>query len=107
MGVPGTPSYRWIILLVATLVQVGVSSLQQAPAALGPVLTRDLDLTRAQIGILSSAIWGGMLFTMPPVGLIADLTGSYGASWLGLAGWTAVGIALGLLARESREGANP
>jgi hypothetical protein len=34
------PSYRWIILLFATLVQVGASILQQAPAALGPLLTR-------------------------------------------------------------------
>jgi MFS transporter, ACS family, hexuronate transporter len=75
MGVLGTSSYRWVILLVATLVQVGVSSLQQAPAALGPVLTRDLDLTRAQIGILSSAIWGGMLFAMLPVGLLIDRHG--------------------------------
>lgn len=75
MGVLGTSSYRWVILLVATLVQVGVSTLQQAPAALGPVLTRDLDLARAQIGILSSAIWGGMLFAMLPVGLLIDRHG--------------------------------
>ena len=63
-------SYRWTILLLATLVQVGVSILQQAPAALGPVLIRDLDLSRAQIGLLSSAIWGGMLLGMLPVGLL-------------------------------------
>jgi MFS transporter, ACS family, hexuronate transporter len=75
MGVLSTSSYRWIILLLATLVQVGVSILQQAPAALGPVLTQDLDLTRAQIGILSSAIWGGMLFAMLPVGLLIDRHG--------------------------------
>jgi hypothetical protein len=33
MGALSTSSYRWIILLLATLVQVGVSILQQAPAA--------------------------------------------------------------------------
>jgi ACS family hexuronate transporter-like MFS transporter len=49
----------------------------------------------------------GMFLASPLFGLVADLTGSYGASWLGLAGWTAVGIALGLLAREPREGAKP
>jgi MFS transporter, ACS family, hexuronate transporter len=49
----------------------------------------------------------GMFFATPLFGLIADLTGSYGASWLGLAGWTSVGISLGLLAREPREGAKP
>ena len=67
--------YRWTILLLATLVQVGVSVLQQAPAALGPVLTQDLDLSRAQVGLLSSAIWGGMLLAMLPVGLLIDRHG--------------------------------
>src|ERR671916_534109 len=75
MGELSTSSYRWIILLLATLVQVGVSILQQAPAALGPVLTADLELSRAQIGLLSSAIWGGMLIAMLPVGLLIDRHG--------------------------------
>ncbi len=75
MGSLGTSSYRWIILLLATLVQVGVSILQQAPAALEPVPTTDLDLSRAQIGLLSSAIWGGMLLAMLPVGLLIDRHG--------------------------------
>jgi MFS family permease len=70
-----TSPYRWIILLLATLVQVGVSILQQAPAALGPVLTADLELSRVQIGLLSSAIWGGMLLTMLPAGLLIDRHG--------------------------------
>lgn len=75
MKVSDVSSYRWTILLLATLVQVGVSILQQAPAALGPVLIRDLDLSRAQIGLLSSAIWGGMLLGMLPVGLLIDRRG--------------------------------
>jgi fucose permease len=49
----------------------------------------------------------GMFFASPLFGLVADLTGSYDTSWLGLVGWTAVGIALGLLARESRTSAKP
>ncbi len=61
--------FRWTILLLVTLVQVG------------------------------------MFLVSPLFGLVADLTGSYAASWLGLAGWTAFGIMLGLLAREPREGA--
>lgn len=75
MEVPAASPYRWAILLLATLVQVGVSILQQAPAALGPVLTQDLDLSRAQVGLLSSAIWGGMLLAMLPVGLLIDRHG--------------------------------
>jgi sugar phosphate permease len=75
MGELSTSPYRWIILLLATLVQVGVSILQQAPAALGPVFTAELELSRAQIGLLSSAIWGGMLLAMLPVGLLIDRHG--------------------------------
>ena len=76
-------------LLLATLVQVGVSILQQAPAALGPVLTADLELSRAQIGLLSSAIWGGMLLTMLPVGLLID---RHGERRLIMAGVTAMAL---------------
>ncbi len=61
--------FRWTILLLVTLVQVG------------------------------------MFLVSPLFGLVADLTGSYAASWLGLAGWAVVGIVLGLLARQPREGA--
>ena len=39
---------------------------------LGPVLSNELDLSRTQIGLLSSAIWSGMLVTMVPVGTIID-----------------------------------
>src|SRR5215203_1643418 len=92
MGVLSTSSYRWIILLLATLVQVGVSILQQAPAALGPVLTRDLDLTRAQIGILSSAIWGGMLFAMLPVGLLIDRRGERQLITVGVTAMALLGL---------------
>jgi sugar phosphate permease len=89
LKVSDVSSYRWTILLLATLVQVGVSILQQAPAALGPVLIRDLDLSRAQIGLLSSAIWGGMLLAMLPVGLLID---RHGERRLIVAGVTAMAL---------------
>lgn len=89
MGVLGTSPYRWVILLIATLVQVGVSILQQAPAALGPILTQDLGFSRAQVGFLSSAIWGGMLIAMLPVGLLIDRRGERGVI---LAGVTAMAL---------------
>ncbi len=75
LGETGLSSYRWITLLLATSVQIGVSILQQAPAALGPVLSRALDLSHAQIGLLSSAIWAGMLVTMLPMGVMIDRRG--------------------------------
>lgn len=68
-------SYRWVILAVTTLTQAGVSILQQVPAALGPVLTSELHISRAQVGLLASAIWGGMLFTMLISGILIDRRG--------------------------------
>jgi MFS family permease len=103
MGSLSTSSYRWVVLLIATLVQVGVSILQQAPAALGPILTEDLGLSRAQVGLLSSAIWGGMLIAMLPVGLLIDRRGERGAILAGvtimalLALWAAQVSAFGWL----------
>ena len=49
----------------------------------------------------------GMFLVSPLFGLVADLTGLYGASWLGLAGRAVVGVALGILAHEPGEGAKP
>ena len=71
-------AYRWIVLLLATLVQVGVSMLQQAPSALGPLLTTGLDLSRAQLGLLSSAIIGGMTLTTLLMGVLIDRRGERG-----------------------------
>lgn len=85
--------YRWITLLLATSVQVGVSTLQQAPAALGPVLSRALDLSNAQIGLLSSAIWSGMLVTMLPTGILIDRRGEKAVILVGVAAMIAMVIA--------------
>ena len=68
-------SFRWIVLGIATLMQVGVSLPQQTPAALGPVLTHALGLSRAELGLLTSAIWGGMLIGMLPFGMLVDRYG--------------------------------
>ena len=53
-------------------------------------------------GLTVAFIW--MSLASPLFGLVADLTGSYGVSWLGLAGWAVVGVVLGLLAHEPPEG---
>lgn len=85
MGDTVPSPYRWVILLLATSVQIGVSILQQAPAALGPVLSRALDLSNAQIGLLSSAIWSGMLVTMLPMGIMIDRRGEKAVILVGVA----------------------
>lgn len=55
--------------------QVGNSLPQQTPAALGPILIPALHLSRAELGLLTSAIWGGMLLGMLPAGLLVDRHG--------------------------------
>jgi len=59
------------------------------------------------IGASLTIAFVGMFLASPLFGLAADLTGSYGAPWLGLAGWALVGVLLGFLVREPREGAKP
>ena len=55
--------------------QLGVSLPQQTPAAIGPLLTQALGLHRAELGLLTSAIWGGMLIGMLPFGMLVDRFG--------------------------------
>ena len=64
-----------VALVSITFLQVGVSVLQQGPAALGPLLVGDLHISRAQLGLLTSAIWGGMLLGTLPGGLLVDRMG--------------------------------
>jgi sugar phosphate permease len=64
-----------VVLLLATLVQASVSMLQQAPAALGPVLADDLGIGPAQLGFLSAALLGGMAMTTLLMGILIDRRG--------------------------------
>lgn len=64
-----------MVLGLATGMQVGMSMPQQTPAAIGPVLTDALHLTRTELGLLTSAIWGGMLLGLLPFGLLIDRYG--------------------------------
>src|SRR5215510_8929218 len=67
--------FRWTVLGLATLMQLGVSLPQQTPAAIGPALSHSLGLTRAELGLLTAAIWGGMLIGMLPFGMLVDRYG--------------------------------
>ena len=72
---PTAGRFRWTVLGLATLMQVGVSLPQQTPAAIGPALSHSLGLARAELGLLTSAIWGGMLIGMLPFGILVDRYG--------------------------------
>jgi MFS transporter, ACS family, hexuronate transporter len=67
--------YRWVVLGGATVMQLGVSMPQQTPAAIGPVLMDSLHISNAQLGLLTSAIWGGMLLGFIPFGFLVDRFG--------------------------------
>jgi MFS family permease len=90
-------AYRWTVLAIATLMQVGISMPQQTPAAIGPVITRELGLTRSELGLLTSAIWGGMLLGMLVTGMLAD---RFGERWVIAAGGGLLGLVL-LLAGQA------
>lgn len=64
-----------MVLSAATVMQVGVSMPQQTPAAIGPVLITSLHISNAQLGLLTSAIWGGMLLGFIPFGVLVDRFG--------------------------------
>ena len=74
-GGPVTGRFRWVVLSAATLMQIGVSLPQQTPAAIGPILILSLRIDNAQLGLLTSAIWGGMLLGFIPFGLLVDRFG--------------------------------
>jgi MFS family permease len=75
--------YRSIVLAMATVMQIGISMPQQTPAALGPILIRALGLSGAELGLLTAAIWGGMLLGMLPFGYLID---RYGERWVVISG---------------------
>lgn len=58
-----------------TALQVGMAGVQQAPAALAPIMLLALHLSRTQIGLLSAVILGGGLLGMVPFGLLSDRHG--------------------------------
>ena len=89
-------SFKWVVLGLATLMQVGVSLPQQTPAAIGPLLAHSLGLSRTELGLLTSAIWGGMLIGMLPFGMLVD---RYGERSMLLAGGT---LLVGFLLLASR-----
>ena len=92
------PRFRWVVLGLATVMQLGLSLPQQTPAAIGPILTSTLHLSRTELGLLTSAIWGGMLLGMLPAGILAD---RYGERWITGAGSLVVAAVLLLAAQTN------
>lgn len=90
------PRYRWVILAAATMVQASVSLAQQAPAALGPALLVGLGIGHTGLGLLTSALIGGMAATTLLAGVLIDRAGERRVVVCGVAGMALAVFAAGL-----------
>lgn len=92
------PRYRWVILAAATIIQASVSLAQQAPAALGPALLSGFGIGHARLGLLTSALIGGMAATTLLAGVLIDWAGERRVVVCGVAGMALAIFAAGLSA---------
>ena len=68
-------SYRWYILLVLTLTQIGASLAALSFGPLAPFLQDSLRISRAQVGLLTSSLYFGSILVSIPTGRLADRLG--------------------------------
>ena len=71
--------HHWRMLSLALLAQIAVSVVMQGVPTLAPFLHADLDLTRAEVGMFSSAIIAGSLVAMYAAGWVVDVKGERAA----------------------------
>ena len=65
----------WVIVALATLAQAGPGWIVQGVPVLYPFIQADWGLSRAQVGLITSAVMAGSLLTGLPGGLLADRLG--------------------------------
>lgn len=87
-----------MILAAATLIQASVSLAQQAPAALGPALLVGLGIGHARLGLLTSALIGGMAAITLLAGVLIDRAGERRVVVCGVSGMALAVFAAGLSA---------
>ncbi len=68
-------SSRWTILLILTVTQIGASMAALSFGPLAPFLQNSLQITRAQVGLLTSALYFGSILVSIPTGRLADRMG--------------------------------
>jgi len=67
--------YRWVILGLAFTAQMSNALASQAVAPLAPLFQGDLNLTKAEVGAFSSAVYAGSWVVLLLVGSITDRVG--------------------------------
>lgn len=68
-------AYRWVILLVTTGSQATIALIQMATGTLAPFVSADLQLSRAQVGLVGGAVNVGMILTAMLAGWAVDRWG--------------------------------
>lgn len=68
-------NYRWVILGFLTALQVSTAAAVSSFGPLAPFLQADMALTRAQVGLLTSAVYLGATTVSIPAGWLADKVG--------------------------------
>ena len=67
--------YHWLVLAVLTLMQLTCSGANFSLGSLAPFLKEGLDISRAQVGMFTSAIYLGYILMAIPWGRLADSLG--------------------------------
>ncbi|UOQ92377.1 MFS transporter [Halobacillus shinanisalinarum] len=73
---PASMAYPWKMLLWLLMAQIMVAFIGRSLGPLGVLIGEDLSLTKAQIGLLPSALFLGQAMASIPSGFVADRTGS-------------------------------
>jgi sugar phosphate permease len=79
-------AYMWAVLFASTLVQTTASFGSQAVSPLAPFLSRDLGLSKAQIGGINTAFYIGAVVVLTLAGLVSDRLGVRRMFLVGLLG---------------------
>ncbi|MFN0074483.1 MAG: MFS transporter, partial [Chloroflexota bacterium] len=87
-GIQDLP-YQWVVLMCGLFVQSSAAFSNQAISPLAPFLVADLGISRAQVGLLVTAVYFGGALVLIPAGRAGD---RFGLRWLFLFGLLGVGL---------------
>ena len=111
--------YTWLVILLCTVGNTGINFVQQGVGTLFPFIQDDLEVNRAELGLLVSGMLLGATFTVAFAGWLADTVGvrklagvslallAAGAIGFSLIQSLAIGVIVALLIGVASSGASP
>ena len=75
LNIKGIP-YHWWVVVLATLAMIGDGLVIQSIPVLYPFIREELDLTRAEVGLITSAIMGTSMISVMLGGFLSDIWGA-------------------------------